>query len=153
MSEILAARAWVFRSDNLKSKIQNEKLLELVTFVITFAMTGAVAQAQQAKNEPWIGYLSATSLSAIAGHTEAFRQILRELGLLEGKNIVIEWRSSEGKADRLPGLAAELVRLKVNIMTSRVVRQQPALPRKQLLRFPLSWRSIMILSARVSLRA
>jgi putative ABC transport system substrate-binding protein len=93
-------------------------LLELVTFVIIFAMTGAVAQAQQPKKVPRIGYLSATSLSAIAGRTEAFRQGLRELGLLEGKNIVIEWRSSEGKADRLPGLAAELVRLKVDIIVS-----------------------------------
>jgi putative tryptophan/tyrosine transport system substrate-binding protein len=49
---------------------------------------------------------------------EAFRQGLRELGYVEGKNIVIEWRYAEGKADRLPGLAAELVRLKVDIIVT-----------------------------------
>ena len=76
------------------------------------------AEAQQTKKIPLIGYLSATSLSAIAGRTETFRQGLRELGFVEGKNIVIEWRSSGDKADRLPGLAAELVRLKVDIIVS-----------------------------------
>jgi putative ABC transport system substrate-binding protein len=92
--------------------------------VIGFALTALLhalwlpVWAQQPTKIPRIGYLSATSLSAIAGRTEAFRQGLRELGLLEGKNIVIEWRSSEGKADRLPGLAAELVRLKVDIIVS-----------------------------------
>jgi len=50
--------------------------------------------------------------------TEAFRQGLRELGYVEGKNIVIEWRSAEGKRDRLPSLAAELVRLKVDIIVT-----------------------------------
>ena len=53
---------------------------------------------------------------------EAFRQGLRELGYVEGKNIVIEYRYAEGKLDRLPALAAELVRLKVESL-SRVVRQ------------------------------
>ena len=57
----------------------------------------------------------------LAGHSariEAFRQGLRELGYVEGKNIVIEWRSAEGKLDRLPALAAELVRLKVDIIVT-----------------------------------
>ena len=89
--------------------------LALCTMLLAFCYS---ASAQQPKKVPRIGYLSATSLSAIAGRTEAFRQGLRELGLLEGKNIVIEWRSSEGKADRLPGLVAELVRLKVDIIVS-----------------------------------
>ena len=48
--------------------------------------------------------------------TEAFCQGLRELGYVEGKNIVIEWRRHEGKVDRLPALATELVRLKVNVI-------------------------------------
>ena len=56
--------------------------------------------------------------SANSARIEAFRQGLRELGYVEGKNIVIEWRSAEGKLDRLPALAAELVRLKVDIIVT-----------------------------------
>ena len=59
-----------------------------------------------------------TSPSAISARVEAFRQGLRELGYVEGKNIVIEWRYAEGKLDRLPALAAELVRLKVDIIVT-----------------------------------
>jgi putative ABC transport system substrate-binding protein len=74
------------------------------------------AQAQQPKKIPRIGYLGGASPSANAARIEAFRQGLRELGYVEGKNIVIEWRHHEGKVDRLPALAAELVRLKVDII-------------------------------------
>ncbi len=76
------------------------------------------AQAQQPKKVPRIGFLATISLSALAARIEAFRQGLRVLGYVEGKNIVIEWRSAEGKLDRLPELAAELVRLKVDIIVS-----------------------------------
>jgi putative ABC transport system substrate-binding protein len=76
------------------------------------------AEAQQPAKVPRIGYLTAGSLSAISARIEAFRQGLRELGYVQGKNIVIEWRSVEGKADRLPGLAAELVRLKVDVIVT-----------------------------------
>ncbi len=76
------------------------------------------ARAQQPTKIPRIGYLAGASLSAIPARIEAFRQGLRELGYVEGKNIVIEWRSAEGKLDRLPDLAAELVRLKVDIIVS-----------------------------------
>ncbi len=79
---------------------------------------GVTAQAQQPKKVPRIGYLSATSPSANVGRIEAFRQGLRELGYVEGKNIVIEWRYAEGKFDRLPALAAELVRLKVDVIVT-----------------------------------
>jgi putative ABC transport system substrate-binding protein len=75
-------------------------------------------EAQQPTKIPRIGYLSATSPSANAARYEAFRQGLRELGYVEGKNIVIEWRFAEGKLDRLPALAAELVRLKVDVIVS-----------------------------------
>jgi putative ABC transport system substrate-binding protein len=76
------------------------------------------AQAQQPTKIPRIGYLTATSLSVNSARIEAFRQGLRELGYVEGKNIVIEWRSAEGKRDHLPALAAELVRLKVDVIVT-----------------------------------
>jgi putative ABC transport system substrate-binding protein len=73
------------------------------------------ARAQLPGKIPRIGYLSASAFSASAGF-EAFRQGLRELGYTEGKNIVIEARSAEGKLDRLPGLATELVHLQVAVI-------------------------------------
>jgi ABC-type uncharacterized transport system substrate-binding protein len=79
---------------------------------------GFPTEAQQAKKVPRIGYLSSTSPSAGASRIEAFRQGLRDLGYIEGENLVIEWRYAEGKLDRLPALAAELVRLNVDIILS-----------------------------------
>jgi putative ABC transport system substrate-binding protein len=76
------------------------------------------AEAQQSEKVPRIGYLSSTSPSAGSSRIEAFRQGLRELGYVAGKNLVIEWRFAEGKLDRIPALAAELVRLKVDIIVS-----------------------------------
>jgi putative ABC transport system substrate-binding protein len=75
-------------------------------------------QAQQPMKGPQIGFLIATSPSAIAARVEAFRQGLRELGYLEGKDIIIEYRYAEGKFDRLPDFAAELVRLKVAVIVT-----------------------------------
>ena len=76
------------------------------------------AEAQQPAKIPRIGYLSSSSASTSPDRREAFRQGLRELGYVEGKNIVIEWRYADGKFDRLPALAAELVRLKVDIIVT-----------------------------------
>jgi putative ABC transport system substrate-binding protein len=76
------------------------------------------AEAQQPTKIPRIGFLLAVPASTISARLEAFRHGLRELGYVEGKNIIIEWRSTEGKADRLPTLAAELVRLKVDVIVS-----------------------------------
>src|SRR3989475_9651878 len=75
-------------------------------------------EAQQAKKVWRIGFLAATSPSVEAARIEAFRQGLREVGYVEGKSIVIEWRWAEGKAERLPGLAAELVHLKVEVIVT-----------------------------------
>ena len=111
---------WIYSlsGPNRKSKIQNPKWGGLVAFVVAFAICGAVVQAQQPAKIPRVGYLAPASLSALAARTEAFRQGLRDLGYVEGKNIVIEWRSAEGKLDRLPALAAELVRLKVDVIVT-----------------------------------
>jgi putative tryptophan/tyrosine transport system substrate-binding protein len=105
-------------SDNLKSKIQNRELVGAVAIVIAFAMCGAVAQAQQPRKIPRIGFLIVSSLSSNTARTEAFRQGLRELGYVEGKNIIIEWRSADGKVDRVPALATELMRLKPDVIVT-----------------------------------
>ena len=76
------------------------------------------AQAQQAANAPRVGLLSAAPFSSITARTEAFRQGLRDLGYVEGQNIVLEWRSADDKWDRLPDLAGELVRLKVAVIVT-----------------------------------
>jgi putative ABC transport system substrate-binding protein len=76
------------------------------------------AEAQQPTKIARIGYLSGTSYSANSARVDAFRQGLRELGYVEGKTIVVEWRYAEGKLDRLPALAAELVRLKVDVIVA-----------------------------------
>jgi len=86
----------------------------LVTFV---AVNVSVAQAQQPTKIPRIGYLGGSAASNLA-RREAFRQGLRELGYVEGKNIVIEWRYSEGQPDRERAHAAELVRLKVDVIVT-----------------------------------
>jgi putative ABC transport system substrate-binding protein len=74
--------------------------------------------AQQPTKVPRIGFLITSSPSAIAPRMEAFRQGLRELGYAEGKNIVIERRHADGKSDRLPQLASEPARLKVDVIVS-----------------------------------
>ncbi len=86
--------------------------------VIFFVANVSVAQAQQPTKVPRIGYLTGATLSAMSARIDAFRQGLRELGYVEGKNIVIEWQTAEEKLDRLPALAAELVRLKVDIIVT-----------------------------------
>ena len=75
-------------------------------------------EAQQPKKVSRIGYVAGASRSTISARIEAFRQGMRELGYVEDKNIVIEWRFAEGKQDRLPELVAELVRLKVDIIVT-----------------------------------
>jgi putative tryptophan/tyrosine transport system substrate-binding protein len=74
------------------------------------------AEAQQPKKIPVIGYL--IERSGPTAFDEAFRLGLRELGYFEGRNVVVEYRWAEGKAERLPALAAELVRLKVDVIVT-----------------------------------
>src|SRR5512132_174621 len=83
----------------------------LVGLTLTFVR---LAEAQLPTKVPRIGFLGAASASALTGQLDAFRQGLRELGYIEGKNIAIEYRYAEGKLDRLPELAVAFVRLKVD---------------------------------------
>jgi putative ABC transport system substrate-binding protein len=77
---------------------------------------GSQAEAQQSKKVPRIGYLSGTGISR--NRIEPFLDGLRKHNYVEGKNIAIEWRGADGKVDRLPALAAELVRLKVDLIVT-----------------------------------
>jgi putative ABC transport system substrate-binding protein len=85
----------------------------LATVLLT---TAYPSEAQQPKKVPRIGYLSSVEPAADAFRSEPFRQALRALNYIEGQNIVIEYRYAEGKPDRYPELAAELVRLKVDLI-------------------------------------
>jgi ABC-type uncharacterized transport system substrate-binding protein len=89
----------------------------LAVCALLFALC-ASALGQQAAKIPRIGFLSASSAAALSARTEAFRQGLRELGYTEGKDIIVEWRYANGKLDRQRELAAELVRLKVEVIVS-----------------------------------
>ncbi len=92
-----------------------------ITVVIACAALLALcfsADAQQTTKVPRIGYLTGATPDGQSARIEAFRQGLRELGYVEGKNIVVEYRYAEEKLDRLPALAAELVRLKVDVIVT-----------------------------------
>jgi putative tryptophan/tyrosine transport system substrate-binding protein len=93
-----------------------------VWLLATFLLTTAIqfAEAQQATTIARIGYVTETGdLSSPSPNLEAFRQGLRDLGYVEGKNIVIEFRSAQGKPDRIPSLVADLVQLKVDLLVSQ----------------------------------
>jgi hypothetical protein len=88
-------------SDNRKSKIENLKWLGLSVIAFVLVVTGAVASAQQAKKVPLIGFLSARDPATESARAEAIRLALRELGYIEGQNIAIEYRYTEGLIDSL----------------------------------------------------
>jgi ABC-type uncharacterized transport system substrate-binding protein len=96
-----------------------QKLVLSSILVATLAFVlGVAAEAQQPTKIPRIGFQLDAPVSTAAARIEGFRQGLRELGYVEGKNIIIEWRSSEGKIERRSELSAELVRLKVDVIVS-----------------------------------
>jgi len=90
----------------------------LLLVLVGLAASVIVVGAQQPAKVWRIGYLSAQSLPAESSRLDGFRQALRDLGYVDGQNIAIEYRFAEGKFDRLPDLAAELVRLKVDVMVT-----------------------------------
>ena len=99
--------------------MRKASVLSIVVVALLLAVA-VRAEAQQAKKVPRIGLLSPFSPSAAALWHQALLQGLRDLGWIEGKNISIEYRYAEGKAERLPELAADLVRLKVDIIVASV---------------------------------
>ena len=100
-----------------KSKMNSMSEKGVVWLLATLLLaTVSTAQAQQPKKVPRIGYLSSLDPATESARAEAIRLALRELGYIEGQNIAIEYRYAEGKRDRAPELAAELVRLKVDII-------------------------------------
>jgi ABC-type uncharacterized transport system substrate-binding protein len=92
--------------------------LFLAALVALFLAFSVPAEAQQASKIPRIGFLSSLSPAAVSARVDAFRHGLRELGYIEGKNLLIEYQWAEGKTERLPELAAELVRLKVDVIVT-----------------------------------
>jgi putative ABC transport system substrate-binding protein len=97
-------------------KIRSLTLCLLGTLLLALCSS---AEAQQPTKVARIGFLGATSSSAAADRTEAFRQALRELGHIEGKNILIDWRYADGNSERLPAFAAELVRLSPDVIVTQ----------------------------------
>jgi putative ABC transport system substrate-binding protein len=87
-----------------------------ILFVVVLLAVAVTAQAQQPKKIYRIGYLLPGNPTSESADSEAIRLALQELGYIEGQNIAIEYRYAEGKRDRFPELAAELVRLKVDII-------------------------------------
>jgi putative tryptophan/tyrosine transport system substrate-binding protein len=95
-----------------------KKAKSISWLLATILLTTVPSKAQQPAKVPRIGFQLDSPVAAVAARIEGFRQGLRELGYVEGKNIIIEWRSSEGKVERRAEIAAELVRLKVDVIVS-----------------------------------
>jgi putative ABC transport system substrate-binding protein len=113
---VVSSYQWsVARKTRTKRMSQKIPIWLLATVLL---LTNSLAQAQQPTKLPRVGYLSVSSLPAMVLRTDAFRQGLRELGYVEGKNIVIEWRYGDGKPGRVGELTAELVRLKVDVIVT-----------------------------------
>jgi len=109
--------------------------------VLAFNLLAPLANAQQAGQIPRIGFLR--TAAPPESYIEAFRQGLKERGYIEGKNIAFEYRWGGGRTDQLPELAAELVRLKVDVVVVEGVPQL-WLPGRRASRSLLSWRPVAI---------
>jgi putative tryptophan/tyrosine transport system substrate-binding protein len=102
---------------NNQWSVVSKSVFRIELCALLFALSFS-AEAQQPGKIPRLGFLIATSPATEKSRLDSFLQGMRELGYLEGKNLVIEWRYAEGKFDRLPDLAAELVRLKVEVIVT-----------------------------------
>ena len=106
----------------MSSKNTGDKISGRFCFFVCLLLTGflptAVSSAQQPSKLPRVGYLSTPPLVNTPRYVDAFREGLRQLGYVEGRNVSIEWRSADGKSERLPDLAAELVQLNVDVIVT-----------------------------------
>ena len=105
-------------SDNRKSKIENRKWVGCLAIVLLLTGWVRMADAQQTGKIVRIGFVDSSTASGMAVLVNAFRQELSKLGWIEGNNITIEYRFAEQKNERLPELAAELIRLKVDVIVT-----------------------------------
>ena len=120
------------------------KIIIVVWLVVLALAPFPLAYAQQPKKVPRIGVISPAFPSAAAPFIEAFREGLHDLSYIEGKSVVVEARYGEGKEDRLPALAAELVHVRVDIIVAGE-EMRLWLPKTQQRLFLSSWRQQVIL--------
>ena len=116
MNEKTWLRILIPFSGNLKSAIQNPKWVKIVAIVLTFAFGGVVAEAQQPGKIFRIGFLDNSTASGSTALVKVFHEELSKVGWIDGKNIAIEYRFGESKPARMRELAADLVRLKVDLI-------------------------------------
>lgn len=90
-----------------------------VSFILAALLASLAAEAQEARKVYRVGVLETTSVALNAANLDAFRLGLKELGYVEGRNLVIEYRSADGRPERFPALATELVRSKVDLILTR----------------------------------
>jgi putative tryptophan/tyrosine transport system substrate-binding protein len=91
----------------------------IIAVVALAAAAVSIASFAQQQGKVWrVGFLSLSSASESVQNTAAFLKALRELGYIEGKNLVVEWRFADGSFERLTGLAADLVQLKVDVVVA-----------------------------------
>ena len=105
-------------SKTLGEKLLSRRVVVFICLLLTVFLPALLTGAQQPQKFFRIGLLVSATPAAFSDRVETFRRGLRELGYVEGKNIVIEYRYTEGKSGRLPALAAELVREKVEVIVT-----------------------------------
>ncbi len=120
MDKTFSIRFWDSNSDNRKSKIQNLKWAGFLATLVLLVGCVEMAEAQQPGKVYRIGYLQTSARERQLHFVKAFEESLRDRGYVVGKNIVIEYRFAEGKPEHLPQLAADLVRLKVDVIVTGV---------------------------------
>ena len=98
--------------------VSRATVLTLGAVALGLFFAARAATAQQPRKVPRIGFLSSVPANSMPARVEAFRLGLRELGLVEGQTITIDWRWAEGRDDQLPGLAEELVRLQLDVIVT-----------------------------------